>query len=127
VTTSDDRPAGARHPSVDFRTRVARLAVAIPLAVAGVPLLIVYAYLLFWWAPALAGPGADPCDPGVSGSCWRPEQRTLWIAAAALFLPAAVTLAISWTWLGRVRRWWPWPLAAAMLNLACARVLQQLS
>ncbi|MBU2668343.1 hypothetical protein KOI35_33005 [Actinoplanes bogorensis] len=75
-----------------------------------VPLLLINAYLLLYWLPAIQGPGDEPCDPVVDGwgACWRPDQRVWWIVAAALTLAGLVCTLMS---LRRYRRaviwsWW---------------------
>ena len=117
VTTVDGGPEGPEPVTIRARICLLRLAVAIPLAVVSLPLLLLWAYLLLWWLPALTGPGPSPCDPAVDGwgVCWRPEQRTFWIVAAAVGLSGAVCLVISLIRLSRAGRWWPWPIAAAAL------------
>ncbi|MEU9823547.1 hypothetical protein [Micromonospora chersina] len=128
VTTVGGPPEGPEPVNIRARTRAARLGVAIPLALVSVPFLLLWAYTLLWWSPALTGPGPDPCDPAVDGwgACWRPEQRTFWIVAAAVGLPGAVCLVISLIRLPRARRWWPWPTATAALLVSCHLALTQI-
>jgi hypothetical protein len=104
---------------VPRRTHTIRRLVAIPLAVVAAPILALYAYLLLWWLPALTGPGDEPCDPLTAGrgACWQPEQRTYWLLLAAATIPGAVCLVLSVTRTWRDRRWWPWPVATAVLLL----------
>jgi hypothetical protein len=121
-----------RVPDVPARTRrsvVGRLLVAVPLAVGGVPFLGIVAYLLLWWSPALSGPAPEPCDPAVDGwgVCWRPEQRTFWLLTAAALVPAVVCLVLSLTRLRTARRWWPLPVAAVVLGLACIQAAGRIS
>lgn len=101
---------------------------AIPLAVVAVPALALYAYLLFWWLPALSGPGSEPCDPALDGwgVCWRPEQRTFWLVAAAAGLLGTACLVVAVFRTGRVRHWWPWPVGAAALLAVGAHALGQI-
>jgi hypothetical protein len=128
VITQDGAADGTGGAAVRGGTLGLRLAVAVPLAVVGIPLLALYLYLLWWWLPALAGPGAEPCDPAVDGwgVCWRPEQRALWIAAAAVGLPGAGCLLMSLVRLRRAGRWWPWPVATVVLFAAGLRMLTQI-
>ncbi|SCG54281.1 hypothetical protein [Micromonospora coxensis] len=128
MTTVNGRPEGTETVTIRNRTPAVRLAVAIPLAIVSVPLLLVYVFNLVWWAPALTGPGPNPCDPAVDGwgACWRPEQRTFWMVAAAVGLPGAFCLTMSLLRLHRARRWWPWPVATAVLLVACAQALNRI-
>ncbi|SCE92894.1 hypothetical protein GA0070214_103362 [Micromonospora chaiyaphumensis] len=128
VTTVDGRPEGPEPVTIRARTRALRLGVAIPLAIVSFPFLLLGAFNLIWWSPALTGPGPNPCDPAVDGwgACWRPEQRTFWIVAAAVGLPGAVCLVISLIRLPRTRRWWPWPIATAALLFSCHFALTQI-
>ncbi|RLP87979.1 hypothetical protein EAD89_17875 [Micromonospora sp. BL4] len=128
MTTVDDRPEGTEPVTIRARTRALRLGAAIPLAIVGFPLLLGMAFNLIWWSPALSGPGPDPCDPAVDGwgACWRPEQRTFWIVAAAAGLPGAVCLVLTLVRISRTGRWWPWPIAAAALLVACSLALSQI-
>ncbi|WP_447139718.1 hypothetical protein [Micromonospora sp. LZ34] len=101
---------------------------AIPLVIISVPFLALVVFNLAWWSPALDGPGPDPCDPAVDGwgVCWRPEQRTFWIVAAAAGLPGAGCLVMSLVRIYQARRWWPWPVATVLLFVACAQALSQI-
>ncbi|MCW6007873.1 hypothetical protein K1W54_25515 [Micromonospora sp. CPCC 205371] len=102
---------------VTRRAHTIRRVVAIPFAAVASPILALYAYLLLWWLPALTGPSEDPCDPMTAGrgACWQPEQRTFWLVAATATILCTVCLVMSVTRTWRVRRWWPWPVAAAVL------------
>ncbi len=100
-----------------------RLGVVIPLAVFGVPLLLLYAYVLLYWSPALNGPAGPPCDPGV---CGRPDQRYWWIAAAATAVPAAFCLVRSVRRVRDPRRWWPWPVAVVLLAAAAGGAIDRI-
>ncbi|WP_341715782.1 hypothetical protein QQG74_17195 [Micromonospora sp. FIMYZ51] len=124
---ADERSAG--FEPVPVRARALRLAVAVPLVIVGVLLLSLWAFMLLYWSPALTGPGLDPCDPAVDGwgVCWRPEQRTFWIVAAAAGLSAATCLVISLKRLRRARRWWPWPVATAVLLAVCYLALGRIA
>lgn len=105
-----------------------RLVVAVPLSLGGFPLLALFAYLLVWWSAALGAGGSDPCDPALApGACPGPEERTFWIVAAATFVPAAACLVLSLTRLRTARRWWPLPVAAVLLGLACMQALNRIS
>jgi hypothetical protein len=123
-------PSGGQlsTPPVSRRRQAIRRAVAIPLAVVAVPALAFYAYLLFWWLPALSGPGSEPCDPAVDGwgVCWRPEQRTFWLVAAAAGMLGTACLVVAVLRTGRVRHWWPWPVGAAALLAVGAQALGQI-
>ena len=108
--------------------RGVRLGVAIPVALFGFALLLLYAYLLLYWSPALTGPGAEPCDPAVMGGrCRRPEQRTFWTVAAAAGVPAAVCLVLMVRRLRDARRWWPWPVASVVLVAVTAAAIEQIA
>ncbi|MGC3862265.1 hypothetical protein ACPSM1_18985 [Micromonospora chersina] len=127
MTTVHGRPEGAEPATIGARTRAIRLGVVIPLVIVSVLLLAVYAFGLLYFNSALTGPGPNPCDPAVDGlgACWRPEQRTFWIVTAAVSLPAAICLGTSLIWLDSTRRWWPWPVATALLLLAGGLALNQ--
>lgn len=101
---------------------------AIPLAIVGFPLLLVFAFNLSFFVRALTGPGPEPCDPAVDGleACWHPELRTFWIVAAATGLAGALCLVTSLIRLPRPRRWWPWPIATAALLFSCHLALTQI-
>lgn len=88
-----------------------RLGFVIPLALFGFPMLAIFAYVLFYFSPALAG----PCE-GIG--CGPPHQRTYWILAALTAVPAAVCLVLSVRWVRSARRWWPLPLAVVALATA---------
>jgi hypothetical protein len=95
-----------------------RRGVSVPLALIGFPLLLLYAYVLLYWSPALTGPGPDACDPAtMGGACWRPEQRTFWIVGAAAAVPAALCLVLMVRRMRDAGRWWPWPVAAVVLGI----------
>ncbi|MBM0257635.1 hypothetical protein [Micromonospora sp. 4G55] len=127
MTTVNGSPEGAEPATIHPRTRAMRLGVVIPLAIVSVLLLAVYAFDLLYFASALTGPGPHPCDPAIDGwgVCWRPEQRTFWIVTAAASVPAAICLVMSLIRLDLTRRWWPWPVATALLLLAGGLALDQ--
>ncbi len=116
-------------PALTRRSVAGRLLVAVPRAVGGVPFLGIVAYLLLWWSPALTGPGPAPCDPAVDGRgvCWRPGQRTFWLLTAAAVVPAGVCLVLALTRLRTARRWWPLPVVAVVLGLACIQAADRIS
>ncbi|WP_405434892.1 hypothetical protein [Micromonospora sp. NBC_00617] len=129
MTTVNGRSERVEPAIIHAGTRAVRLWVTILLAIVSGLLLAVYAFNLLYWAPALTGPGPNPCDPAVDGlgACWRPEQRTFWIVTAAVSLSAAICLMMSLIRLGLTRRWWPWPVATALLLLAGGLALNQIS
>ena len=97
------------------------------LALAGFPLLLLYAYLLLYWWPALGGPGPDACDPAtMGGACWRPEQRTFWIVGATAAVPAAVCLVLTMRRVRYAGRWWPWPVAAVVLAVVAGWAIDRI-
>ena len=106
--------------------RGVRLGVSIPLALFGFALLLLYAYLLFYWLPAVRGPGAELCDLVEWGHlCRRPEQRRFWILGAAAAGSMAVCLVLMLVRLRTEGRWWPWPVAVAGFAVAANLAIQQ--
>lgn len=124
-----DGVGGAERAVVRARALVRRLPVVVSLSVVAIPILALSLYLMWWWLPALSGPGVEPCDPAVDGwgVCWRPEQRMLWIAGAASSLLGGGCLLMSLTRLRRAGRWWPWPLASMGLLAGGLWTLGQIS
>jgi hypothetical protein len=107
--------------------RGVRLGVSIPWALFGFPLLLLYAYLLLYWLPAVRGPDAELCDlPQWGHLCWRPEQRTFWILGATAAGSMAACLVLMLVRLRTEGRWWPWPVAAAGFAVAATLAIQQI-
>lgn len=81
-----------------------RTAAAIVASILLVPLLLLNAYLLLWFAPEVTAPDGDP------GAC-------LWGTIFVLSAASAACLAFGWR-RRQADRWWIWLLAAAVLLVA---------